>query len=96
MKQVHILVVATRPHMPDVRGAALKQTMQEDFHLAVHDVRTAALYTMYTPRTPDDLEDARQQALVDHADLIISLVPIYRSHRFRKQVTPDRTGPGEG
>ena len=40
MKQVNMLVVATRPQMPDVRGAALQRTLQEDLHLRVDEVRT--------------------------------------------------------
>ena len=65
MKQVHILVVATRPHLPDVRGEALKHTMREDLHLAVDDIRTAALYTVHAPLTPEDLEEARQYLFTD-------------------------------
>ncbi len=30
MKQVNILVVAAQPHVPDVRGAALQRTLQDD------------------------------------------------------------------
>ena len=41
MKQVNILVVATQPHMPDVRGMALQQTLQDDLHLRLDEVRTA-------------------------------------------------------
>jgi phosphoribosylformylglycinamidine synthase len=65
VKQVNILVVATRPHLPDVRGAALQQTVQADLHLAVDEVRTAALYTLHAPRTPEDLEEARQSLFTD-------------------------------
>ena len=64
-KQVHILVVATRSHMPDVRGETLKQTLQEDLHLPVEAVRTASLYTIHAPTTPDDLEDGRQHLFTD-------------------------------
>jgi phosphoribosylformylglycinamidine (FGAM) synthase PurS component len=45
MKQANILVVATRPQMPDVRGAALQRTLQDDLRLQVDEVRTASLYT---------------------------------------------------
>jgi phosphoribosylformylglycinamidine synthase len=65
VKQVHILVVATRPHLPDVRGDALKHTMREDLHLSVENVRTAALYTVHAPLTPEDLEEARQYLFTD-------------------------------
>jgi phosphoribosylformylglycinamidine synthase len=65
VKQVHILVVATRPHLLDVRGEALKHTMREDLHLAVDDVRTAALYTVHAPLTPEDLEEARHYLFTD-------------------------------
>jgi phosphoribosylformylglycinamidine synthase len=65
MQQVHILVVATRPHMLDVRGEALKQTVYEDLHLSLDEVRTAALYTVHAPVTPDDLEEARQYLFTD-------------------------------
>ena len=54
MKQVNMLVVATRPQMPDVRGAALQRTLQEDLHLRVDEVRTALLYTIHAPLTPAD------------------------------------------
>ena len=65
MKQVNILVVATQPHMPDVRGVALQQTLQDDLHLRVDEVRTAALYTIHAPLTPADLEEARQVLFTD-------------------------------
>ena len=48
MQQVNILVVSPRPHMPDVQGRALQRTLQEDLHLTVQEVRTAALYTIDT------------------------------------------------
>ena len=51
MKQVNILVVATQPHMPDVRGVALQHTLQDDLHLRVDEVRTASLYTIHAPLT---------------------------------------------
>jgi phosphoribosylformylglycinamidine synthase len=51
--------------MPDVRGQALKQTLREDLHLPVDEVRTAALYTIHAPFTPDDLENARQYLFTD-------------------------------
>src|SRR5262245_58827483 len=65
MKQVNILVVATRPQMPDVRGAALQQTLQDDLHLQVDAVRTASLYTIHAPLTPAELEKARQVLFTD-------------------------------
>ncbi|MGQ4808020.1 Phosphoribosylformylglycinamidine synthase subunit PurL [Candidatus Entotheonellaceae bacterium PAL068K] len=64
-KQVQVLVVATRSHMPDVRSDALRQTLQEDLHLPVDEVRTAALYTLHTPCTSEQLEDARQSLFTD-------------------------------
>src|SRR5438093_4677997 len=65
MKQVNILVVATQPHMPDVRGMALQQTLQDDLHLRLDEVHTAALYTIHAPLTPADLEEARQVLFTD-------------------------------
>ena len=65
MKQVNILMVATQPHMPDVRGVALQQTLQDDLHLRVDEVRTASLYTIHAPLTPADLEEARQVLFTD-------------------------------
>ena len=65
MKQVNILVVATQPHMPDVRGVALQQTLGDDLHLRVDEVRTASLYTIHAPLTPADLEEARQVLFTD-------------------------------
>ena len=65
MQQVNVLVVATPPHMVDVRGESLKHTLQEDLHLAVEQVRTASLYTMQSPRTAADLEVARQALFTD-------------------------------
>jgi hypothetical protein len=41
MKQVNILVVATQPHLPDVRGVALQRTLQDDLHLRLDEVHTA-------------------------------------------------------
>jgi phosphoribosylformylglycinamidine synthase len=65
VKQVNILVVAKQPQRPDVRGEALKQTMQEDLHLSVAEVRTAAVYTMHVPCAADELEEARQSLFTD-------------------------------
>jgi phosphoribosylformylglycinamidine synthase len=65
VKQVNILVVATQPHLPDVRGEALKQTMQEDLYLSVAEVRVAAVYTMHAPCAADELEAARQSLFTD-------------------------------
>jgi phosphoribosylformylglycinamidine synthase len=65
VNQVHILAVATKPHLPDVRGAALQQTVEEDLHLLLNDVRTAALYTIHAPITADALEEARQYLFTD-------------------------------
>ena len=65
MKQVNILVVTTQPQMPDVRGAALQRTLQDDLHLQVDEVHTASLYTIHAPFTPDDLKEARQVLFTD-------------------------------
>ena len=65
MKQVNILVVATQPHILDVRGVALQRTLQDDLHLHVDEVRTASLYTIHAPLTPADLEQARQVLFTD-------------------------------
>ena len=65
MKQVNILVVATQPHILDVRGVALRRTLQDDLHLRVDEVRTASLYTIHAPLTPADLEEARQVLFTD-------------------------------
>ena len=65
MKQVNILVVATQLPMPDVRGVALQQTLEDDLHLRVDEVRTASLYTIHAPLMPADLEEARQVLFTD-------------------------------
>src|SRR5215468_11537464 len=65
MKQVNILVVTTRPQMPDVHGQALQRTLQDDLHLAIEEARTAALYTIHAPCTATDLETARQVLFTD-------------------------------
>src|SRR5438552_13095621 len=65
MKQVNILVVATRPQMPDVHGQGLQRTLQDDLHLAIEEARTAALYTIHAPLTPTALDTARQVLFTD-------------------------------
>src|SRR5262249_7139456 len=65
MKQVNILVVATRPEAPDVHGQALQRILQDDLHLTLEEARTAALYTIHAPRTATDLEAARQVLFTD-------------------------------
>jgi phosphoribosylformylglycinamidine synthase len=65
VQQVHILVVATRPHLLDVRGEALQQAMRDDLHLAVDAVRTAVLYTMHVPLSAEELEEARRSLFTD-------------------------------
>ncbi len=62
---VNILVVATPPWMADRRGDALKQTLQDDLHLAVEQMRTASLYTIHAPLSATDLEAARQTLFTD-------------------------------
>jgi phosphoribosylformylglycinamidine synthase II len=64
-QQVHVLVVAMRPHLPDVRGEALQRTLRDDLQLPIDEVRTAALYTVHAPVTPDDLDAARQSLFTD-------------------------------
>ena len=65
MKHVNILVVATRPQVPDVVGQALQRTLQDDLHLTIEAARTAALYTLHAPCTSADLEAARQGLFTD-------------------------------
>ncbi len=65
MNQTHVLVVAAPPQQPDLRGEALKRTLRDDLHLTVDDVRIASLYTIHSPLTPDDLEQARQTLFTD-------------------------------
>ena len=65
MNQTHILVVATPPQQPDLRGEALKRTLRDDLHITVAEVRVASLYTIHSPLTPDDLEPARQTLFTD-------------------------------
>lgn len=65
MKQSHILIVATKPHLPDVRGVALQRALADDLHLTVDDIRTAALYTIHAPRSAAELEEARQCLFTD-------------------------------
>lgn len=64
-QQVHVLVVTARACMPDVQGKALQQTLQDDLRVSVGTVRTASLYTIHAPVTPDDLEEARQYLFTD-------------------------------
>ncbi len=63
--QTNILVVATLPHMADRRGEVLRQTLHDDLQLTLDQVHTAALYTICAPRTPADLEEARQMLFTD-------------------------------
>lgn len=65
MIQTHVLVVATPPHLDDVRGSALAQTLREDLQLPVETARIASLYTIYAPLTTTDLEEARQTLFTD-------------------------------
>ncbi|WP_256868349.1 AIR synthase-related protein [Candidatus Entotheonella palauensis] len=65
MTQTNVLVVATPPHLDDVRGSALAQTLREDLHLPVEAARIASLYTIHAPLTAADLEDARQALFTD-------------------------------
>ncbi|MGE3536652.1 MAG: AIR synthase-related protein [Candidatus Tectimicrobiota bacterium] len=65
MKQSHVLVVASRPNMPDVRGVALQRALAEDLHLTVDAMHTAALYTIHAPYAPEALEEARQVLFTD-------------------------------
>jgi phosphoribosylformylglycinamidine synthase len=60
-----MLVVTTRPHIPDVRGVALQRTLREDLQVHVDEVRTASVYTIHAPRSPADLEIARQGLFTD-------------------------------
>ena len=65
MQNVTILVVSPRPRMRDVRGAALLRSLREDAHLAVEQVRTAALYTIRSPFSVEALEPARRALFTD-------------------------------
>ena len=65
MQHVNILVVATRPEAPDVRGQALQRTLQDDLHLTIEEARTAALYTIHAPSITADLEAAQQVLFTD-------------------------------
>ncbi len=65
MPYTNRLVVATQAHMRDVRGVALQRTLDEDLHLHVDEVRTAAVYTIHAPRLPADLEEARWHLFTD-------------------------------
>ena len=65
MNQTHVLVVATPPQQPDLRGEALKQTLHDDLHITVDEVRIASLYTIHSPLTRDDLDPARQTLFTD-------------------------------
>ena len=59
MQNVTILVVSPRPQMRDARGETLLRSLREDAQLAVEQVRTAALYTIRSPRIAEELEPAR-------------------------------------
>jgi phosphoribosylformylglycinamidine synthase II len=63
--QTNVLVVAVPPHLDDVRGSALAQTLREDLQLPVQAARLASLYTIRAPLTTTDLEDARQTLFTD-------------------------------
>ena len=65
VKQTNVLVVATPPHIDDVRGTALAQTLREDLQLPVNAARMASLYTIHAPLTTANLEDARQTLFTD-------------------------------
>src|SRR5262245_58574626 len=65
VQQVNVLVVATRPHLADGRGATVRQVVQDDLHITVAEVRTAAVYTIHAPYTPADLEEARHALFTD-------------------------------
>ncbi len=65
MTQTNVLVVATPPHLDDVRGSALAQTLREDLHLPVEAARLASLYTIHAPLATTDLENARQTLFTD-------------------------------
>ena len=65
MRNVTILVVSPRPQMRDVRGEALLRSLRADAHLAVEQVRTAALYTIRSPRSVEELEPARRALFTD-------------------------------
>ena len=65
MRNVTILVVSPRPQMRNVRGEALLRSLRADAHLAVEQVRTAALYTIRSPRSVEELELARRALFTD-------------------------------
>jgi phosphoribosylformylglycinamidine synthase len=65
VQHVNVLVVTPLPHIRDVRGEALRQTIQEDLHLTVDQVHTASLYTIHAPHTPAELDTARQGLFTD-------------------------------
>jgi phosphoribosylformylglycinamidine synthase len=65
VQHVNVLVVSPLPHVRDVRGEALRQTIREDLHLAVDQVHTASLYTIHAPHTPEELDTARQGLFTD-------------------------------
>ena len=49
----------------DVQGEAVQQSLRDDLHLHVEQVRTAAVYTIQAPLTPAALEEARQVLFTD-------------------------------
>ena len=65
MTQTNVLAVAPPPHLDDVRGAALAQTLREDLQLPVAAARLASLYTIHAPLSAADLEEARQTLFTD-------------------------------
>ena len=65
MTQTNVLAVASPPHLDDVRGAALAQTLREDLQLPVAAARLASLYTIHAPLSAADLEEARQTLFTD-------------------------------
>ena len=65
VQNVTILVVSPRPQLRDVRGETVLRNLREGAHLAVEQVRTAALYTVRSPRSVDALEPARRALFTD-------------------------------
>ena len=65
MQKVTTLVVSPRPQMRDVRGEALLRSLRADARPAVRQVRTAALYTIRSPRSAEELEPARRELFTD-------------------------------
>ena len=51
--------------MRDVQAEAVQQSMRDDLHLHVEQVRTAAVYTIQAPQTAEAFEGARQALFTD-------------------------------